>query len=323
MTFRRFNIFVLIFLTLMLQGCLNKQKLLDFPEAENQVVTLDGRHFFTSGKALAEIVKVEDEYTLQEIDAGCDGYSGIDVQGDWLFVVCLDNSLIAGEHQLITARIKQGEQPEFETLVSLSQLSLPNGLAIAPLGDYLYIADFVLLGRGKVSKYSLDTSNGSPKISLIEGEYLSVQQDVHSPNGLKFLDDDLYVTDFNVSGFQSRLLKINETASGDVVTEVLYEKNTIFDDLLPTCGGVLVADYINGRLIFVNSEAEAYQSKFQEFPGISSMRWGQPPLFEKGSHLIVTERGIIQDGITDIGNQITSIPISNLLKNEVGAQCSF
>lgn len=323
MASRHFKIFVLILFALVLQGCLNKQKLLSFPEAENQVITADGRHFVTSGKALAEIVKQDGEYSLREIDAGCDGYSGIDVVQDWIFVVCLDNSIIAGDHELLVAKLKVGEEPVFQSLVSLNQLSLPNGLVISPQGDALYIADFVLLGQGSVAKYSLDVSNGMPSVSLLDGEFLSVQQGINSPNGLKFLGSDLYLTDFNVSGFQSRLIKIRETLSGVVHTEVLYEKNTIFDDLLPTCEGVLVADYINGRLIFVNSEAEVYQSKFQEFPGISSMQWGQPPLFERGSHLIVTERGIIQDGITDIGNQITSVPISNLLKSEVGAQCHF
>jgi hypothetical protein len=42
-------------LLLSLTGCLTKQKINNLAEAENQVITQDGRHFFTSSSGIAEL----------------------------------------------------------------------------------------------------------------------------------------------------------------------------------------------------------------------------------------------------------------------------
>ena len=137
---------------------------------------------------------------------------------------------------------------------------------------------------------------------------------------MKFLGEDLYLTDFDYTSLTSRVVKVSFTQGEFLSSNVLYEKVTILDDLLPTCGGVLVGDFLNGRLVFINSEGDVFRSDYQEFPGLSSMIWGQAPLFSDNT-LVITERGIIQDSLTSIGNQISTVDISSSTLENVGARC--
>ncbi len=305
---------------LILQGCLNKEKLSDMPEAENQVITEDGRHFVTSGKGLAEITQSNGTLSLDYIDAGCDAYNGIVSFDDRLIVVCADSALINARHTLISAQLETGVKPEMSELMVLDNMSLPNGMTLTPENDALLIADYVLLGRGKVSKFDLSINDNVLSAQLNDLNFLNIEQNIYSPNGLKFSGNDLYLTDFDYTSISSRVVKVSFLDGAYLDTDVLYSKTTILDDLLPTCGGVLTGDFLNGRLVFINSEGEVFRSDYQEFPGLSSMVWGQAPLFDANT-LVITERGIIQDSISSIGNQISTVEISNSILNDVGANC--
>ncbi len=305
---------------LLVQGCLNKEKIAEMPEAENQVITEDGRHFVTSGKGLAEIKNNNGQLTLDYINAGCDAYNGIVSFDDHLIVVCADSALINARHTLISAQLESNVKPEMTELLELNNMSLPNGMTLTPDNGALLIADYLFLGRGKVSKFDLTVTEESLNAELNDLNYLNIDQNVYSPNGLKFSGEDLYLTDFDYTSLTSRVVKIIFDNGSFLSSEVLYEKVTILDDLLPTCGGVLTSDFLNGRLVFINSEGDVFRSDYQEFPGLSSMMWGQAPLFDSNT-LVITERGIIQDSISSIGNQISSIDISSSTLETVGANC--
>ena len=305
---------------LFMQGCLNKEKLADMPEAENQVITEDGRHFVTSGKGLAEIKNQDGQLMLDYIDAGCDAYNGIVSFDEHLLVVCADSALINARHTLIGAQLQSNVKPEMTELLELSNMSLPNGMTLTPDNSALLIADYLLLGRGKVSKFDLSVNETGLDVQLEDLNYLNINHNVYSPNGLKFSGEDLYLTDFDYTSLSSRVVKISFENGDFLNSEVLYEKVTILDDLLPTCGGVLTSDFLNGRLVFINSEGAVYRSDYQEFPGLSSMIWGQAPLFDNNT-LVITERGIIQDSISSIGNQISTVNISSDTLQTVGANC--
>ena len=306
--------------SLLLQGCLNKEKLAEMPEAENQVITENGRHFITSGKGLAEIVNVDNQLSLDYINAGCDAYNGIVSFNSHLIVVCADSALINARHTLMSARLEDGVKPDMSELIELTDISLPNGLTLTPDNNALLVADYLLLGRGKVSKFDLAITNSALTAQVNDLYFLDINQNIYSPNGLKFLGEDLYLTDFDYTSLTSRVVKVSFTQGEFLSSNVLYEKVTILDDLLPTCGGVLVGDFLNGRLVFINSEGDVFRSDYQEFPGLSSMIWGQAPLFSDNT-LVITERGIIQDSLTSIGNQISTVDISSSTLENVGARC--
>lgn len=305
---------------LLMQGCLNKERVAHMPEAENQVITEDGRHFVTSGKGLAEIKNQNGQLVLDYIDAGCDAYNGIVSFDSHLLVVCADSALINARHTLISAQLEENTKPEMTELLELSNMSLPNGMTLTPDNNALLIADYLLLGRGKVSKFDLIVNEAGLNAQINDLNYLDIKQNVYSPNGLKFSGEDLYLTDFDYTSLSSRVMKISFDSGQYLNSEVLYEKVTILDDLLPTCGGVLTGDFLNGRLVFINSEGKVHRSDYQEFPGLSSMIWGQSPLFDDNT-LVITERGIIQDSISPIGNQISAVDISNSTLQTVGALC--
>lgn len=305
---------------LLLQGCLNKEKVVHMPEAENQVITESGRHFVTSGKGLAELKNQNGQLVLDYIDAGCDAYNGIVSFDQHLIAVCADSALINARHTLISAELTENAKPVMTELLKLNGMSLPNGMTLTPDNSALLIADYLLLGRGKVSKFDLSVNETGLNAQVNDLNYLDIDQNVYSPNGLKFSGEDLYLTDFDYTSLSSRVMKISFDNGQYLNSEVLYEKITILDDLLPTCGGVLTGDFLNGRLVFINSEGEVHRSDYQELPGLSSMIWGQAPLFNNNT-LVITERGIIQDSVSSIGNQVSSVDISNSTLQTVGAHC--
>lgn len=306
----------------LLQGCLQKEKLGDLPEAENQVVTDSGRHFVSSGTGLMEVTSTGEQWQLKTVHTACDEYNGLVSSGQWLLAICADAALVQPRHQLIAGRLHEdGQTIQWQSVYDFADMTLPNGMALGQDGRSLYVADYVLLGWGKLAKYHVSFDDERVWVSLDQLDFLDRDQGVYSPNGVRWSDGALYLTDFNWSSLTSRVLKITLDSEGEFVAfTTLYEKATILDDLLPTCGGVLVGDFLNGRLVFINSMGEVHRSEYQAYPGISSVRWGQTPLFDADT-LVITERGIIQDTVSAIGNQVSLVHVSEEAMDGVGAEC--
>lgn len=321
---RSYKLLYALFISLTLTGCLTKQKVNNLAEAENQIITNDGRHFFTSSHGVAELIDNYGNQDLSFIKTPCDALNGIESIGQWLIVVCADSRLINPKHKLIKIDLSNinplTNQPTVSTLFELTDIALPNGLAITPNQDAVLIANYNLIGRGFISRLSLKQSDTNLTAQEFDLKYLGQEQGVASANGIKFHQGDLYVSDFKLSSAASRIVKVSFIGDEYLSHQVLYSANTILDDLLPTCAGVLVTDYLWGRMIFINQQGKVSKSSVQQFPGITSVAWGRPPLFTK-STLVITERGILNDRYTPIGNQISTSYISQQVKQNIGANC--
>ncbi len=312
-------------LLLFLSGCLTKEKINNLAEAENQIITDDGRHFFTSSSGIAELHYEYGRRQLSFIETDCDALNGIESIGDWLIAVCADSKLIKPKHRLIKIDLSNinpaTNKPSVSTLFELTDIALPNGLALTPNKDAVLIANYNLLGRGFISRLELDHYSNSLKAGNFDLKFLNHQHGIASANGLKFSNGDLYVSDFKITSASSRIVKIRFIADEYFDHQVIYSANTVLDDLLPTCDGVLVSDYLLGRLIFISNSGKVSKSSLQQFPGITSMVWGQTPLFPDNT-LVITERGILNDPYTLIGNQISSSYVSDRVLRNVGARCT-
>jgi hypothetical protein len=319
------KIFYTALFVLFLTGCLSKEKINNLAEAENQIITAEGRHFFTSSKGIAELYYEYGQKKLSFIETDCDTLNGIVSTGDWLIAVCADSKLISPIHRLIKIDLSNinslTHKPTVSTLFELTDIALPNGLVMTPNQDAVLIANYNLLGQGFISRLELNHSYDDLSAGNFDLKYLSQEHGIASANGIKFYNNDLYVSDFQITTASSRIVKIRFIADEYLDHQVLYSANTILDDLLPTCDGVLVSDYLFGRLIFISKYGKVSKSSLQQFPGITSIAWGQTPLFPEKT-LVITERGILNDRYTLIGNQISSSAISDRVLMDVGANCS-
>lgn len=317
-------LFIIVLIPL-LQACLTKEKLSTLADAENQVITQSGRHFVTSAEGISEIKKTHWGYSVETTKTECDEINGIESLENWLIAVCADSSLFSPVHSLIKINIQDPYNPIISHLIDLPGVALPNGIVLTPSKQSLLIADFNLFGKGKISKIDLSLSDDLKAVGYSEN-FIGNTDGIYSPNGLKFLNNDLYLTDFNTWGLQGRIVKLSFSeadASTKSITDIqiIHRGLSLYDDLLPTCDGILAADFLNGRLVFINSDGDVHKSKLQQFPGISSMLWGSERMFEKNT-LIITEKGILKDRVSSIGNQISLAPITSNVLSRVSAQCS-
>lgn len=315
-------IFLIIFF---LSGCLTKEKISDLAEAENQVITAEGRHFFTSSSGIAELVYEHGERKLVLIKTDCDALNGIESIGKWLIAVCADNKLIKPKHKLIKIDLSKTSsitnRPPVSTLFELTDIALPNGLAITPNKDSILIANYNLFGQGFISRLSLKVSDYELTAGKFELSFLNHNHGIASANGIRFYQGDLYVSDFKISSLSSRIVKVSFIGDEYLSHKTIFSAATILDDLLPTCKGVLIADYLMGRLIFINQHGKVSRSKIQQFPGITSVVWGRSPHFSDNT-LVITERGILNDSHTLIGNQISTSTVANHVFRNIGANCN-
>lgn len=308
--------FILTCCLLTLSGCLQKQKIADIPEAENQLLTNDGRYFVTAGSGIYEM---QNNQALK-FGPSC-AYAGIMQAGDYLLTVCSQLALINSTHKVYYAKLIPGQQPQLTLLTQLNNMSLPNGMALQD-AKHLLIADYNVLGTGKIARLTFHANSAGQLIpDAFEASYLNSQQGIYSANGLRMQAGRLYFTDWVSALAQSRVGYLDFDPQGNPGSaHILHSQAGIIDDLLPACGGVLAADYLNGRLLFINAAGELFKSSLQQFPGLSSIMQGDGR-HARTDQLLVTERGILFDSITPIGNQLSLVDIDPEVLTRTGAQC--
>jgi hypothetical protein len=123
---------------------------------------------------------------------------------------------------------------------------------------------------------------------------------------------------------------INIPAPGGrtVKNEVLvYQGVTVVDDIQPICGGVAVDDFAGGRLIYMAPTGldsnglptyrQGVSSGLASLESPSSVMLGRAPMFT-GQDILVTEKGIIGEFTSNIGNKITRVKSSVDLGTSAG-----
>lgn len=321
----------------LMSACIEKEKITTIPDAENILITTEGKLLVTGGKSIYQINKTVDHSgntEFQRIDLfpqeNC-SFTGIAQHNNWVFTSCQQLKLewkgwtfkLWQDKQLLAADTSKPSL-EFKPVVPvignddpIDTLALPNGLAFSPKGDLL-VADYDLFSASGVAKISLDYTNEIPRIAQFEKNWLGPETGLQSANGVRVANNQLYVSDNN----KVRRFNFDDTGAipplfynqdGDEISNlpddtVFYSGNLIIDDIMPYCGGIAVTHFVEGQIVYQANNGEKYASAPLSFEFPSALAHGDGQIFS-GNELLVTEKGILQEMNTSIGNQLSVVDL--------------
>jgi len=275
-------------------GCdVSVEAIVRIPDAENALFTPDGRLFVTGGENAFEVVREGRALAARPLSPTPCNFTGLALRGDVLYATCVQGAVTNGEPLLMAGRVSQGAR--LAQIHRFSSVSLPNGIAFTDVGRLL-VADSDLLDSKLVE---LSFSPRDPFRVLQERTF--DDRGFLMANGLKVLEDTVFVTDL------STIKTVEIRADGSAGrSRVLVRRTGIFDDLSVSRSGILVTDFLFGRI-----EAYTLDGRFQ---GASGPRFVGPSSVTPtvagvlpASRLLVTEKGILGDLSSRIGNRITLV----------------
>jgi hypothetical protein len=329
----------------LLAGCLQKDKIVTLPDAENQLFTPDGRLVVTGGTGVFEVTRSGSGYRANALPAEVSGncnYTGLAQVGSWVFTACQqrpNGPFGAPDNHLLAAQVTAGQPLRFvqvdrgASADPMDSLALPNGLATSPTGQLL-VADYNLFGAAGLARLRLDLAGARPRITGFEKDWLASAHGISHPNGVRVLGNELFVSDlYFVKRFQFDAagnvpLNLPAAGGGSVKNEVLvYQGFSVLDDIQPLCGGVAVNDYLGGRLIYMAPAGpdgnglptyrQSLASGWQSLQQPSSVVLGRAPLFS-GRDVLVTEKGVLLEWNSDYGNKLSRVDAGVDLNDPVG-----
>ncbi|MGB1563927.1 MAG: hypothetical protein ACPHN2_20745 [Sinimarinibacterium flocculans] len=270
--------------------CGERTVLLDIPSAENLVFSNDGRLFVSSGVGVFEIVQDADGQFARELISEARGYTGLAVKGDVLYA-------ISGDGAVWATRL---DAPQLQVIHTMTGMCIANGTAVGADGN-LYIVDEPLnlcVPDPKIKRLTLDP--GDPfKVTheevWVQGSELGllsfgVGNTLRFPNGLQADGTRFFGTD----GGSIYHVDLLPDGSAGAVTPNFFEVD-VHDDLGLVDDGVLLANFLTGRISLISRDGELLQATA---PGVfsfpSSVRLGRPPMFAP-TDIVVTETGVLLD----------------------------
>lgn len=333
-------LFCLLFL---FPGCNEKEVVKKgIPDAENSIITEDGRLFVTGVKNLYEIFKTDENFESEKMflnDINCLGLAEYE---NYLYVLVMETKVKKAEdinmnsitefvkflssafqtHALYKGKIRSenGEKidkPEFSPVYFFKDFLITNGMTCSKDG-VLYITDSTYLPGGKIVKIDLKKDNLEAEV------WLDGSDNVFSPNGICCHGGYIYFSDFNSSDFLNVKTLIKRASMETGKVETLFQRPgglvyplSLFDDLcVGTLKGndvVISTDYTRGTLVFLSTSKEmpdpVYETSDYGFAHPSSVNFGKGVNFLK-NELIITEKGLIMlDPGSDYGNKVVKIKI--------------
>jgi hypothetical protein len=318
-----------------LAGCIEKEKIAKIGDAENILITEAGAVLVTGGDSVVGII--DDGAGLgatQSLIHNPGACTGMAQSGDDVFVVCSKPYIkfknwmfkAGNDTRLFHAKDTQDPRDMEFTLIDhpeagegvLDTMVIPNGMAFSPTGDLL-IANYNLLGQGSLGKVTLSYSGESASIESFNKNWLDSDIGLTNPNGVRVDGNKLYVSDnnkvrrlyFNDYGDvpYSVQLDSGEWVSNEAPANEVYNAGSlaIIDDIMPYCNGIALTSYVDGKLIFVDEDGKDLQTLAASFSFPSSLAIAKGPLFNDHT-LLVTEKGILQERASNIGNRLSAVP---------------
>ncbi|MGE5404133.1 MAG: hypothetical protein ACM3PP_04255 [Candidatus Saccharibacteria bacterium] len=271
---------LLAFTALMLTGCISIEKTQiasGITQAENSLFTIDGRLFVTGGDSVWEIHR--DLSKTKLTTPPCSTITGIVQRGNYIYANCNTGNLALGTARsfLIAAPLSQAN-PVFNIVQQYDNACLANGMAVAPDGA-LYIANSTGIASSmlKVVISSTDPMQvADQKVWLSWGGFF--------PNGVEYKNNYIYYTAFNTV----RRVAIDGDGHGPV--ETLYTNVEFLDDFCIIGDKIIVADYINGKLIALDLSGHLLgQTSQYKFNTPTSVTEAKAPIFNTQG-VLVTEQ---------------------------------
>lgn len=281
--------------------------LVSIPDAENILFTPEGRLFVTGGLNVYEISKMPSgEFIATAVaDSECN-FTGLAQKGNILYAVCGDSRFFAGEIN---------DAPLLTQIYTFEEaMCIPNGTTVGSDGK-IYVIDepldpTCLPPDPRIVRLTIDPND---PYKVIEQEtwlqggplgllFLNIDQSMRFPNGLAHIGNTFYSTDGGVV-FKTELLPDGSASP----PESIFFEPTAHDDLSVTDDeqSLLVTDFFGGKILQLDLDGNVMQqTNLLTFSFPSAVQQARPPMFEHGD-ILVTEKGVLQDTFTPIGNQLT------------------
>lgn len=277
--------------------CGSKQELLHIPNAENLFFSDDSRLFVSGAGAVWEITRSGDAYSETPLPGGVcsQDFGGFAQRGDVLYVTCLGNNSLWATTLSGPLNLQQ--------IFVMSGMSLANGMASDNQGR-LYITDGPTASQPKIVRIVIDPAD--PFMVLTQETWLA--SGVQFPNGIVFDGSDFYITDSRLAPPEQgavRRIPLNPDGSPGLVTTIHVDP-AIPDDLsLLGDSELLVTSFGDGRVYRLGKDGTLIsQTDNGTWVAASAVLRGQPPLFAT-HQLVVTDKGVLNEGSSDVGNKLT------------------
>lgn len=266
--------------------------LVTVPDAENTLVTPQGRLFVSGGTGVFELTRASDgSYAAQAISPATCNFTGLALRGDVLYAACFDGTLHAAR---LTAT------PRLQVIHDTG-LSAANGLAMGPEGE-LYLVNGPLVSDPRVLRLRLSASDPFQVTEQIDW----LTTDLLGPNGVAVDGRMLYLTDNTSTPPAGRVQAVRIASDGSPgERRTLATFTDVLDDLSVHGDSLLVARYAGGQVTELGLDGTIRQETGPQglsFP--SSVRAASSPLLQPGD-VLITQKGIIGDNVTPVGNRLS------------------
>lgn len=281
-------------------ACASLQELLTVPDAENMIFSAEGRLFVSGGQSVIEVLKNGDDFASQTISSGACNFTGLAIARNTLYANCGDGTLWAGTLNKSPMAIS----PVF----NYEGMALANGLTSSADGQTLYAVDGPVatsaLPSPKIVKLKIAASNPLQ----IENQTTWLDLAGRFPNGIQRRGNLLYFTDSEIPSLgRLNVVPIQNDGSAGMPL-VLATLQSLPDDFSILPDGFAVTYFLTGQVIklnFLGEQTDGF-NPLTFSTGTSQVMQGRPPLFSS-TDLLVTEKGILGEQTSPIGNKLTVV----------------
>jgi hypothetical protein len=190
--------------------------------------------------------------------------------------------------------------PTIAPIHTMNGMCIANGAALGADGR-IYVVDEPLnicIPDPKIKRYTLDAADPLKVIDeevWVQGSPLGLMpfglgNTLRFPNGLQSDGSRFYGTD----GGSIYTVDLQDDGSAGAVAPIYFALD-VHDDLGLVADGVLLTNFLTGRISLISREGELLQATAPatfSFP--SSVQLGRPPMFE-ATDIVVTETGLLLD----------------------------
>lgn len=293
---------LIVVLLCLLTACGDVTPITTVPDAENSLITSEGRLFVSGSFNLYEITKNEDgifeNHRLVEDDyyfMGLDEYKGslyaLRTGKGLNAMLKPEPALVIGDLSAINPSDEARPSEDIFTEIPLPDMAMPNGLTIDSQG-HIFISDTM---GGKIVRF--DISEDDP--TNVDGPYDCGLTGLMAPNGLVVDGSYLYITDVG-SVKKAEILKGGSLGP----MKTLFSGRVYLDDLTVFQGTLVVCDYMSGTIFQLSAQGKILrETKLETFAFPSSVNIAHGPMFETGD-IVVTEKGVLYEPNTSFGNRV-------------------
>ncbi|EDM83110.1 MULTISPECIES: hypothetical protein [unclassified Limnobacter] len=269
------------------------------------IFSADGRLFVSGGQSVIEVLKNGDDFAAQTISSGVCNFTGLAIARNTLYANCGDGTLWAGALNQTPVTIS----PVF----NYEGMALANGLTSSADGQTLYAVDGPIatssLPSPKIVKLKIAASNPLQ----IENQTTWLDLAGRFPNGIQRRGNLLYFTDSEIPNLgRLNVVPIQNDGSAGMPL-VLATLQSLPDDFSILPDGFAVTYFLTGQVIklnFLGEQTDGF-NPLTFSTGTSQVMQGRPPLFSS-TDLLVTEKGILGEQSSPIGNKLTLVRKTNI-----------